>query len=81
MRPSRPPLDPPMLNTAVTKYDQHILNITSCNTLDHFNRWGSLSPKRKVEFWYKIDDLFENLDKKQIRLPPITHKIAKNKIS
>ena len=45
------------LNDEVSKIDQYILTINSCNTFEHFDRMGLLSPKGKVTFWREMDDL------------------------
>ena len=58
------------LNEAVSKVDQHILTINSCNTSSHFDHKGRLSTKGKAAFWYEMDDLLERFDKKQIKLLP-----------
>ena len=54
------------------KFNFNVLNVMGCNTNSHFNGWGNLSPKGKVEFWLEIDELLEKFDKKQIKLQPFT---------
>ena len=38
------------LNELVSRIDQKMLTITLCNSYGHFDQWGNLSPKRKVEY-------------------------------
>ena len=58
------------LNDAVAKVDQYILTINSCNTYDHFDRLGNLSPKGKTAFWTEIDELMAQFEHNKVKLLP-----------
>ena len=58
------------LNTAAAQIDQKMLTITSCNSLDHFNFYGNLSSKGKVEYWKELDELLNKCDRREIKLNP-----------
>ena len=58
------------LNEAVGRIDQRMLTINSCNTSDHFDRWGNLSQRGKMALWYEVDDLLERFDEGKIKLLP-----------
>ena len=58
------------LNNAVSKSDQYILTINSCNTYDHYDHHGGLSQKGKLAFWHKMDDLIERFEKDKVKLRP-----------
>ena len=58
------------LNEAARKLEQFILTIKPCNTMDHFDQWGNLSPKGKYDYFYEIDDLLERFDKGKVKLLP-----------
>ena len=47
-----------------------MMTISSCNTIDHFNKWGNLLMKGKYAFWYEMDELLERFDKDDIKLLP-----------
>ena len=56
------------LNDATAKIDQKILTTNSCNTYEHFDKDGNLSPKGKYEFWMELDDLVARFDRDKIKL-------------
>ena len=51
-----------ILNEAAARQDAKIMDLCSCTTLDHFDRNGNLSNKRKMAIWYEIDDIIERYD-------------------
>ena len=59
-----------ILNEAVARQNNHVMVIRSCNTLEHFDKWGNLSVKGKVTFWHEMDDLMERFDSNKIQLMP-----------
>ena len=62
-----------ILNEAVARQDQHIMNIKSLSSFDYFNRYGELSAKGKEVMWDEIDYLLERFDKGKVKLIPKTH--------
>ena len=65
------------LNSAVAKINQFMLTINNCNTYDHFDRLGNLSPKGKKEFWYELDDLIDRFDCDKVKLLPTPKVMSK----
>ena len=59
-----------VLNDELAKLNQYILTINSCNTYDHFDRYGNLSPKGKECFWWELDDLIERFNIDKVKLLP-----------
>ena len=51
-----------IINEAAACQNYKVMDIHSCNTLDHFDRWGELTSKGKAVMWYEIDDLMERFD-------------------
>lgn len=62
-----------LLSEIVTKSGHKLLTIKGCNTSDHFNRWGDLSPLSKETFWLEIDDLIHCHDLDKVLLLPKLH--------
>ena len=58
------------LKAAVAEISQKMLTITSCNTRDHFDFWGNLSVRGKLDFWQEIDELLDLFDQHKIKLLP-----------
>ena len=58
------------LNTSVAKYNHRIMTINSCNTYNHFDRLGMLSPKGKEDYWAEVDDLLYRFEKNKVKLLP-----------
>ena len=40
-----------ILNTAVARCDQHIMNVATCSVEENFDQWGNLSECGKKAFW------------------------------
>ena len=47
-----------------------MLTVNSCNTYDHYDRLGNLSPRGKEDFWYEIDNLLERFIRNKVKLLP-----------
>ena len=58
------------LNDAVTKIDQYILTVNSCNTYEDFNKKGNLSDKGMNGFWSEVDDLIQRFESGKVKLKP-----------
>ena len=59
-----------ILNEAVARYNNNIMNVTSCNLPEHYNSQGRLTDKGKLAFWQEFDHLMERFDRNQIQLLP-----------
>ena len=58
------------LNAAIAKIKQFMLMVNYCNTYNHYDRLGNLSPHGKEDFWYEIDDLLERFIRNKMKLLP-----------
>ena len=58
------------LNAAVAEIGQKMMTITSCNTRDHFDFWGNLSVRGKLDYWQEMDELLDLFDQCKIKLLP-----------
>ena len=67
-----------ILNDVAAKRTQLVMNVMGCNSHDHFENTGGLSPKGKIDFWFEVDELLEKFDRNQIKLLPSKGKGKKN---
>ena len=51
-----------IVNEAAAKQKAKVMELRSCNTLDHFDRQGNLTQNGKSSLWYKINDLMERFE-------------------
>ena len=58
------------LNDATSKRGLRILTINSCNSFQHYDHRGNLSPAGKHEFWWELDELINRFDLNKIKLMP-----------
>ena len=65
-----------ILNEAVVRADQSIMNVTTLVLQEHFDEHGNLSHKGKREFWLEVDHLLEHFDAKKIMLLPAKNQKA-----
>ena len=65
------------LNEFANDMGWKIMTMNSCNTLDHFGKWGNLSVRGMYSFWHEMDDLLERLDHDKVKLNPTPrHQVA-----
>ena len=62
-----------IVSSVTAKHDNHLLQIRSCISPDHFDQFGNLSSKGKFEFWYEMDQLIQRFDTHKIKLLPHLH--------